>query len=855
MANSTVSLTFKLNADEKSFKALASSADGLKKAMEGTVEQAAKLKVGINFDKVADGINKANQGFSVLYNAMKGLTDAYAAQETAERKLQTVMEQRMGATEEEVQAIKDLTAAQQQLGVIGDEVQLAGAQQVATFLTEKDSLAALIPAMNNLIAQQKGLNATQADATSIGNMLGKAMQGQVDTLKRVGITFTEAEANVMKYGTESERAAMLAQIITNNVGDMNAALAQTDSGKQKQLANAIGDVKEQIGSLAMGAMPFVTIAAQSTQAAATVAKFGASMKAATAAMVAGTRAFVLNTAAAIKNKVATLAVAVAQKVAAAATAAWSAVQTVLNAVMSMNPIGIVITAIGALVAALVVVYNRSETFRNAVDGLFDAIRPLATAIGNSLVKALTWLAEKAKIAWQWLRKLFGAGETVEVEAAVTTTTDTDSLTAKYAGYTPAKKSTATTTGNAKVYREEAETLAEITENISVLQERLNAATIAEAAGINQTIELWQEKADAIRNAGKAADEGPTFDEAADTLESIGANIDILTNQLQTATVAEAASINQAIALWNEKADAIRNAGKAVEEETAAFDAQASTLRGIETNINLLRDALQDADIEEAAAINREIALWQEKADAIKDAGKATESAGAKAMGAVRSGWGGLKSTVSSAQSLTDALSGNGNAWEKLTGIVDGVLGMFDGINAVVSMVNTLTAATHLQTSAETAKAAATTAATSAETVAAAEGTAQTGVAIAQTAANKALAASFLEAAVASFYAAHAYIPFAGAAIASGFAAAATAAVTAAGNVALLASGGIISGPTLAMVGEYAGASNNPEVVAPLDKLQGMISSGGEFPDRLKFEIEGRKLVGVLEKEYNYRGRI
>ena len=37
----------------------------------------------------------------------------------------------------------------------------------------------------------------------------------------------------------------------------------------------------------------------------------------------------------------------------------------------------------------------------------------------------------------------------------------------------------------------------------------------------------------------------------------------------------------------------------------------------------------------------------------------------------------------------------------------------------------------------------------------------------------------------------------------------------------LASGGLAYGPTLAMVGEYAGAQSNPEVIAPLDKLQGM----------------------------------
>lgn len=48
-----------------------------------------------------------------------------------------------------------------------------------------------------------------------------------------------------------------------------------------------------------------------------------------------------------------------------------------------------------------------------------------------------------------------------------------------------------------------------------------------------------------------------------------------------------------------------------------------------------------------------------------------------------------------------------------------------------------------------------------------------------------------------------------------------------GSIPYLASGGIATQPTLAMIGEYAGASSNPEVVAPLDKLQSMIGENND----------------------------
>ena len=78
-----------------------------------------------------------------------------------------------------------------------------------------------------------------------------------------------------------------------------------------------------------------------------------------------------------------------------------------------------------------------------------------------------------------------------------------------------------------------------------------------------------------------------------------------------------------------------------------------------------------------------------------------------------------------------------------------------------------------------------------------------------------------------------------------------------GAVAAFANGGIVSGPTLGLMGEYAGAKSNPEVIAPLDKLKNMIGSrqaqqvnvGGEF------RLNGQDLVVALQRAEKQRGRI
>jgi len=60
-----------------------------------------------------------------------------------------------------------------------------------------------------------------------------------------------------------------------------------------------------------------------------------------------------------------------------------------------------------------------------------------------------------------------------------------------------------------------------------------------------------------------------------------------------------------------------------------------------------------------------------------------------------------------------------------------------------------------------------------------------------------------------------------------------------------ADGGIISGPTLGLMGEYPGASRNPEVVAPLDKLKSLI--GGSGGGTLEARISGNDLLILMNK--------
>ena len=227
--------------------------------------------------KTVSFVNKANNKFLSLCKgigkaalAVTGLTAAFSLvglkrfaseamelankQVEAETKLEAALKHvdsiASGGTERVKQAKKELLGVAselQKIGVIGDEVTIAGMQQLATYgLTEKE-IAKLAPGLTDLLAQQKGLNASQEDAVAYAKALGKAMNGSTDSLKRYGIIMDDAQKKAFQMANEEERAAMLADLLEKRVGGVNAELAKTPAGQIKQTQNAWGDMLENIG--------------------------------------------------------------------------------------------------------------------------------------------------------------------------------------------------------------------------------------------------------------------------------------------------------------------------------------------------------------------------------------------------------------------------------------------------------------------------------------------------------------------------------------------------------------------------------------------------------------------------------
>lgn len=218
-----------------------------------TSEQAAGSVSGLS-----SGLLTFNAAIGV-FNSVKGAVDsvtasiaemsnAYNYQMTQESKLATVMQARMGATEAQIQSIKDYASTLQNTGVIGDEVQLAGAQELATYISDVNTLKALMPVLNDIAVQASpDMNVNGQQMTNLATMLGKVMGGDLGGMSRRGWVFTEEEKAKFKEMTEQERARFLAAYAQDAIGNQNQNAAQTAAGQVIQLSNTFGDLKEQLG--------------------------------------------------------------------------------------------------------------------------------------------------------------------------------------------------------------------------------------------------------------------------------------------------------------------------------------------------------------------------------------------------------------------------------------------------------------------------------------------------------------------------------------------------------------------------------------------------------------------------------
>lgn len=249
-------------AREEYLKALNAYDNGVLKAQKYEA-QMASLEQQINkntqgFESMSGKIVTLSAAFQ-LFNQAVGFIKGVNAkineyvqytqtQMQAEDQLSIIAKQRMALNDDEVRSLYELAAAQQRVGVVGDEATIAGMAGVAAFTTQKSSIQALTPVMDDLAVKMYGYNVTAENMDAVSKSLGKALQGDVGQLSRMGVKINDVTKKRLMSLREEERAVELAKIIKSVTGDMNEEMVKTPFGQMTQANNRLGDSYEKLGA-------------------------------------------------------------------------------------------------------------------------------------------------------------------------------------------------------------------------------------------------------------------------------------------------------------------------------------------------------------------------------------------------------------------------------------------------------------------------------------------------------------------------------------------------------------------------------------------------------------------------------
>lgn len=197
--------------------------------------------------KKAASVVAAYAGFKQVVSFMSDCVTGVMELERANTRLETLMLNVKGTTKSQVQEIIKYGDALELVTTIEGDATVAGASQLATFQLNANTIKTIMPAFQDLAVAQYGVNVTQEQMIQSGNLIGKVMMGSVGALTKAGVSFTKAQENILKTGTESQKASTLVEVLGANFGGLAKEMAKTPEGRIRQLKNAWGSVKDEIG--------------------------------------------------------------------------------------------------------------------------------------------------------------------------------------------------------------------------------------------------------------------------------------------------------------------------------------------------------------------------------------------------------------------------------------------------------------------------------------------------------------------------------------------------------------------------------------------------------------------------------
>jgi len=172
---------------------------------------------------------------------------AFAQMQAEQDRLTRLMKVGTGASSAQIQSLNSQAMALENLGVVtkGNITQVQS--QLATFNLQADTIAKLTPSILDYVTAEKGATASTEQFKQMTNGLAQALNGNFTSLTRVGFVIDATTKDLIKNGTEAERAAAIVKVLDSTYKGFNASLRDTPIGQMQLLAAAADNARETIG--------------------------------------------------------------------------------------------------------------------------------------------------------------------------------------------------------------------------------------------------------------------------------------------------------------------------------------------------------------------------------------------------------------------------------------------------------------------------------------------------------------------------------------------------------------------------------------------------------------------------------
>lgn len=275
-----------------------------------------------------------------------------------------------------------------------DDDAITGLQSV--LLTFTDIKGAIyndaVPAIVDLSAKMG--QDLQSSAVQVGKALNDPIAG-LTALKRVGVAFSDSQQEVIKNlvetGHKAEAQRLIIAELNKEFGGSAKAAAEAGTGPWTVLSHEFQNVREDIGHLVLDFLSGLKPAIEFTVK--VLAAFVGGLREAAHWIKENYVSLLVLTGGIVTWVAVVQGATIWAGIAAAGVSAWTAAQNLLNIALWANPIGAVIMAIAALVAAAVYCYNHFALFRAAVLGVWEAFKEFMVYIKDVVMNTLKGVGE------------------------------------------------------------------------------------------------------------------------------------------------------------------------------------------------------------------------------------------------------------------------------------------------------------------------------------------------------------------------------------------------------------------------------------------------------------------------------